>query len=166
MKMMRRYFFNVQPYVLGIQTGIQAGHAAEETWANAVERYLASESEQDRDRLEHLLKFAREHKTWVILNGGDHNALVDLYEFFCHIDNPYEFAKFHEPGLNNALTSISILLPEKMYDLKAQEIGKALLAGDTLDETGALLYAPTDADKFTVWELEFLKRKAACGLAH
>ena len=163
---MRRYFFT-NFYVAGIRVGIQAGHSAEEMWAKTVKRYLEKPTKKNRAALQYLVQFAEDHKTWILLNGGDHDALHNLITFLNKKENPYSFDFFKEPGLNNAITSVTLVLPERMYDETANAVGKALLKGDPLSQNWpALEIALNVSDRnYTPWEIEFLKRKAMCGLA-
>jgi len=117
-----------------------------------------------------LLTFANRHKTWIVLDGGDHEALSDMWGFLCDERNPYPFSRFCEPGLNNAITSLSIVLPERMYDDVATTFGKALVREDFdarewtsfVDDAAFLEVIER---KYSDWEREFLKRKAVCRLA-
>jgi len=169
---MRRLFFN-NFYVAGIRTGIQAGHSAEEMWMKATKRFLADPSAENRKVLEYLIEFADNHKTWVILTGGDHDALSDFFTFLLESDNPYPVSIFREPGLGNAITSLSIVLPERMYDDFSRMVARSAMKAETDKINPGNLPAQIPDDQFqeywnrhyTKWELEFLKRKELCGLA-
>src|ERR1700733_7545767 len=95
---MRRFFFNCF-YVSGIRNGIQAGHSAERMWSTAVKNYLTCGSEENLAVLKYLLQFEEDHGTWVVLNGGEHDDLVELYAFLCDPANKFPVSKFHESGL-------------------------------------------------------------------
>ncbi len=129
---MRQIFF-VNMYCNHIQAGIQSGHAVNEMWL----KYGFNP-----EKLETIFEFARDHKTFILLNGGDHEALTDLMKFCDQRTNPYPWSVFREPGLNNAITSVSIIIPEKLY--------------------GTMDYWQYS---YTPWEIEFAIRKEKCSLA-
>ena len=148
---MRAYFF-INYYVAGIRAGIQAAHAIDQMWLQFVEALrLGSLSALEQSRLEILCEFSRNHKTFILLHAGDHAELNDLANFLAADENPYPWAKFSEPGLNDAVTSVAIVIPERMYDDASTEVGRGLVEA----ETGG----------YSSWEVEFLKRRVVCGLA-
>lgn len=164
---MRAYFFRLM-YLTGIHSGIQSGHAAEEMWSYYVEGHFAGTlTHKEKIEFSLLRIFAKEHKTWIILNGGEYDDLVNLLEFFDLPENPYPHSVFYEPGMGGTLTAIRIIVPEGLYDDVSTAVGKALLKGDPLSQNWpALEIALNCADrKYNPWEREFLKRKAMCGLA-
>jgi hypothetical protein len=173
MDSMRRYFFQ-NFYVAGIRNGIQAGHAAEIQWAELAKLALAGQlSDKGRAKLEMMIDFALNHGTWILLTGGDHSTLQELFDFLDQNPHSYPVERFLEPGLNNTITSLTIVIPERLYDDVANDIGRAYLkAGATSDSTFQggwclpLDLAKQAADRnYSSWELDFLRRKAACGLA-
>ena len=167
---MRAYFFNNQ-YLNGIHNGIQAGHALDQLWSNFAEMKKMSKASEAKFAM--LRDFSKNHKTWIVLNAGDHDALDNLHTFMTG-QNTYPFAMFQEPGLNFSNTSVVIILPERMYDDFARMVGKAVLKSQeptTLMKVGDLI--PQDrwtkeaylSRQYTNWELEFLARKELCGKA-
>ena len=73
---------------------------------------------------------------------------------------------FAEPGLNNAITSVCVILPERLYDDVANTLGRVL--GRTPAWEAALdaeTFSAVMERNYTEWEREFLRRKALCGLA-
>jgi hypothetical protein len=103
---LRMYFFTIYQ-LSGIQAGIQCGHAALE---------YAHKYKDDPQ----FIDFIEDHKTWVILNGGTTNRnlgelgslnLIAL-EFK---EREIKFASFHEPDLENALTSICFLVDSRVF---------------------------------------------------
>jgi hypothetical protein len=106
----RMYFFvpyNISP----IQQAIQAGHCVEEY----------------SDRFFHtaLYKGYREHKTWIILNGGTTNKRRDLDGISLGtlnqigdslLENGIPFAYFEEPDLNDALTAVCFIADEGVWN--------------------------------------------------
>lgn len=104
---MRAYFFG-NFYLSQIQQGIQAAHAL----ARLVDKYRFDE------KANMIFDWIANHETMILLNGGDMQALEDLKVFFATDENPYPWAAFQESrdALAGATTSVSILLPEKIYE--------------------------------------------------
>lgn len=127
-------------YISPIQHGIQTHHAGNRLWG----KYMVGRTLEDNEQARMLMKWSTFHETDIVLNGGDHAALVDLERFMDDPANPYPWTYFTEPGLNNAFTSVVIILPQRIYDA---------------DEQVAF-----DGD-FTEWEMQFIARKSRCGLA-
>ena len=109
---MRLYSF-VNYYLSPLQHGLQTAHCVSE-----MSRLYKVNTQQVATYIE----WAEKHKTIIICNGGNvemledlHLRLVDLAENF---DLPV--VKFYEDeqSLNNALTSVAIILPEWVYDAK------------------------------------------------
>jgi len=121
---LRMYFFvpyNISP----IQQAIQAGHAALEYAVLHGQTHL-------------FKKFAKDHKTWIILNGGTTNnkLLVDGTNYqgtlnqlkneiiqwnFEHrlednLRKQIEYGEFYEPDLNDALTAICFICDQRVWD--------------------------------------------------
>jgi hypothetical protein len=148
---MRAYFF-INYYVGGIRAGIQAAHAMDQMWLQLVEALRQGTlSTLEQSRFEMLCEFSRNHKTFILLHGGDHTDLNDLASLFAMDENPYPWAKFSEPGLNDAITSVAIVIPERLYDEASTEVGRGLVGS----EVGG----------YSAWEVEFLKRRVGCVLA-
>ena len=131
----------------------------------ATKRFLADPSDENRKVLEYLVEFADNHKTWVILTGGDHDTLSDFFAFLLESDNPYPVSIFREPGLGNAITSLSIVLPERMYDEFSRTVARAALKAETDPSNSFPVPLDEYLSRYTKWEIEFLKRKEQCGLA-
>lgn len=104
---MRTYFFG-NFYFSSIQQGIQALHAL----AEMMTKYRFDEKANT------LYDWIDNHKTTILLNGGDQSALEDLMYFFNNDDNPYPWGHFKEApeATNSTLTSVGIVLPAKIYD--------------------------------------------------
>lgn len=108
---MRLYSFG-NMYLLGIQAGIQCQHCT----ADLLLKYKLLQNSLPAQSVM-AFDWADEHKTTILLNGGMDKDLKDLVELFGETDNPYPWEFFNESteALNNALTNVSIILPEKMY---------------------------------------------------
>jgi hypothetical protein len=95
-----------------IHAGIQYGHSVIEY----------SQNIRDMGNNEDVYnKWAREDKTFIILNGGTTNDSKEHYGTLQKnrdllIDNEILFSEFREPDLNNALTSICFLVDERVFN--------------------------------------------------
>jgi len=170
---MRAYFFG-NMYLSSIQQGIQAAHATHElftTWTVPGVAYT------------NLHHWATEHKTMVLLNGGYAAAIQDLVDFFAEqgtddVDYPWADVHEEEASLNGALTTVGIILPEKIYAMAAairrdskQKMIRSILhknnglitvdadnsLGITVDEPTILYYTP--------WELQLIDKLNKFSLA-
>ena len=163
----RFYAFN-NMYIAGIANGIQADHAKDEIWLNVLGDPKAPVCD-GLTKLGFMKDFAKFHKTTIILSAGDHDFLSDIYAtLFLDKANPYPHGIFREPGLNHAITSIGIVIPERLYDDIAIAFGSALARhGDqwNLGIREADLFKAIHDRNFTKWEQDFLKFKAPCQLA-
>lgn len=108
---MRAYFFG-NMYLSSIQQGIQAAHVISDMFVKYA--YDAVEAETVRE-------WATDHKTMILLNGGYSETLRELKRFFDIDENPYPWCAFNEgeDALDGALTSVGIILPEKIYNTTA-----------------------------------------------
>ena len=104
---MRAYFFG-NMYLSSIQQGIQAAHAV----ADMFVKY------DGQDEMVELKNWAYDHKTMILLNGGYSENIRALVEFFDSPENPYPWVPFFEgqDALDGALTTVGIVLPEKIYE--------------------------------------------------
>lgn len=107
-------------YMAGIHAGIQTQHSTAELFVkypmtNSATSHLGSV----------VYTWAKYAKTTVVLNGGMHDALCSLLELLEEWErkDPQEvmpFAPFFEPGVNNALTSISVVMDAVAVDYMAR----------------------------------------------
>ncbi len=116
---LRMYFFvpyNISP----IQQAIQAGHAALE-----YAFYYRNEKIFEN--------FLKNHKTWIILNGGTTNNTFVFSDSFDDEGKPIgtlnqierelllnriQYTRFCEPDLNNALTALCFICDERVFNKK------------------------------------------------
>lgn len=115
---MRAYFFG-NMYLSSIQQGIQAAHAVHEMFIRYPESHCVINRANGTPPFDgdFLWDWAVDHKTMILLNGGYAETIQELVDFFKKSDNPYPWADFHEEeaSLNGALTTVGIVLPEKIY---------------------------------------------------
>jgi hypothetical protein len=93
------YFFTMYN-LSGIQKGIQAGHAAIE--------YALAYSEDPAYQ-----NWARNHKTFIVLNGGSSVGMEDRLKELEELNIPH--AIFREPDLNDSISAIAFLVHEEEY---------------------------------------------------
>lgn len=154
---MRAYFFG-NMYLSSIQQGIQALHVVSEMFVKYGSATLASEA---------LWNWAENHKTVVLLNAGYSDTIRDVIGLFDTFSNPYPWAQFYEgeDALDGALTSVGIILPEKIYAVAS------LVREGTIDfadlEVGRVVHPETlEAWDFSKWEAKLVEELNKYGLAH
>lgn len=165
---MRAYFFG-NMYLSSIQQGIQAAHATHDMFVAYRDRPGAAS--------DFLWEWATNHKTMILLNGGYAETIQELVDFFMLDGNPYPWSDFREEeaSLNGALTTVGIVLPEKIY-LTAAAIrneqrgnvsdgydGGSRYIRDMIWDDGSYVVGPENTLGFTFTEpteLEFTKWEA------
>lgn len=106
-----RYYGFGNYYLSSLQQGLQAAHVIKGLW---------TEYEKDTQSYQIAEEYARNHKTMVLLNGGNAAGLRYIYNSFKKFEAEgmtLPFAKFNEDeqSLDGALTAVGIVLPEKYY---------------------------------------------------
>jgi len=166
---MRAYFFG-NMYLSSIQQGIQAAHAVHDMFI----RYPVR---QEIDGADYLWDWAEDHKTMILLNGGYAATIQELVDFLNSPHNPYPWADFHEEeaSLNGALTTVGVVLPEKIYAVAAAIRSERFTSRedvrtirDSIWEDGSLVVGPentigieTDEQitiEYTKWEAQLIDR--------
>ena len=101
---MRFYSFVNANYLSQLQLGIQTAHCVAEMMLHRTEHAVTT--------------WADEHKTIIVLNGGNVEDLLSMEEFFNEEFNPYPFVSFYEDAasLNDAITCVGVILPEDIYE--------------------------------------------------
>lgn len=102
---LRMYFF-VMYNLSGIQKGIQAGHAALE---------YATKFKDDPDYID----FVQNHKTFIVLDGGGSNEMVERLIELGDLRIPYAY--FKEPDLNNSMSAIAFILKDHEFACTSEE---------------------------------------------
>lgn len=121
---MRFYGFG-NYYLSSLQQGLQSAHVIGDLFVKYdmcdLRPITQPEHIQQVEKFESLFDWAKNHKTMVLLNGGNSADLDELHTFFDTAENPYPFTKFHEDqqSLCGALTYVGIVLPAKIYDTAA-----------------------------------------------
>lgn len=100
------------------------------------------------------------HKTVVLLNGGNSKDLKDLYSFILSEAHSHDipFAMFHEDtqSLNCALTSVCCVLPEKIFEANTKY-------GCYRKENA--FESVLRAQSYSPWEIELVNRLSTMRLA-
>ncbi len=106
----------------------------------------------------------------ILLNGGYAATIQELVNFFNTTDNPYPFAPFYEEiaSLNGALTTVGIILPEKIYAVAAAIRTDCEWIRDQIWDSGELIVSPDntfgiDTTKnitlsYSKWEAQLIDR--------
>jgi len=104
---MRAYFFT-NTWLSGLQKGLQSAHVV----ADLSQKMLGHPAQDD------FIEWVDNHKTIIILEGGAHGDLLEIVEFFKQEPDRYPWTSFCEDeySLNGAMTSVGIVLPEKIYE--------------------------------------------------
>lgn len=134
---MRAYYWG-NMYLSSIQQGIQSLHCTCEMFI----KYPNELAHEDMRKYDDLMEWANDHKTVIVLNAGEMVALMKVRSLMDNEANPYAWAWWAESGdsLNGALTSVGIILPERVY-IGAREMKKYWRNWD-------------NRRKLTEWEIE------------
>lgn len=111
---MRFYSFG-NYYLSSLQQGLQAAHGVGD---------ILTSFDFDSEGFSQAYNWAKNHKTIVLLNGGNNASLHNTHEFFKMLSTEgmeFPFVKFHEDdaSLNGTLTCVGIVLSAKIYDMAA-----------------------------------------------
>lgn len=166
-------FYSFSNWMLSsIQQGIQPGHAAVELFVK-YGRIPPNSSGAELTKFNMLYDWADDHKTFICLSGGDYKGVTVIAQFFDDVRNPYPFAAFYEDqdSLGGLMTSVGIIIPEKIYALAEQE----------RNDRSSVLYLRQDGDFWTtsfinsagdredctvsLWERDLIGVINMCGMA-
>lgn len=112
-----RFYAMGNMYLSSIQQGIQAAHAL----GDMVVKYHQPELKVDYK----LYDWLENHKTMVLLNGGrsvDLAAMLELISRPENTDLPFGCFREDEDSLQGILTTVAIILPERLYGVPREEI--------------------------------------------
>lgn len=170
---MRFYGFG-NYYLSSLQQGLQAAHVIADIAASCI-------SEDNSPEYKQFIEWADNHKTIVLLNGGNSDDLFQLFDFFDTIDNPYPFDMFNEDeaSLMRAATCVGIIVPEEIYQT-AEFLRYGLITKHQNNPDDFIHFEIADGctnqkvwasfeflkTKATNWQIELIERLNKCGLAH
>lgn len=168
-----RYYGFGNYYLSSLQQGLQAHHVCVEMFNQFNNK--DQPPADDWQQWAHLDEWAKNHKTIVLLNGGNSADLLELHQFIqagaeAQLNN-FPYAKFHEDeqSLCGALTSVGIVLPAYIYDTAA--IDRSMRGTLWVDKEGRHGWADVDGKKvqrpsgINDWEEELIVRLNKYGLA-
>lgn len=132
-----RLYTMVNSYLSSVQYGIQTAHCISDMFVK-YQDHLGSPQTNT------LFDWAQNHKTIIMLNGGNCAELAQLYvnirDLCLDVMLPRGYFKEDEQSLNNAITCVGIVIPPKIYEFAAE-----------LRKTPASLY---DAQSLSLSELD------------
>ena len=112
----------VNPYLSSIQSGIQTAHCIADMFA----KYKAHDVSCLQD---YLYRWAGEHKTIIVLNGGNCAELQQRYSLINdisrHLHLPCGYFAEDSESLNGALTCIGVVVPAYIYEYAATMRGNS-----------------------------------------
>lgn len=125
-------YFLVNQYMMGIQAGIQAGHAA----CRLLGEYWEEDPSNRKRKL--IEKWLTEDETFIILDGGYQKRMYDFMGALLKTSDRFPYTAFHEEeeSLNGALTAVAFILPDYIYEAVLDENGEApggIFRKDTLE---------------------------------
>ena len=124
---LRLYTF-VHAYMSPIQHGIQTAHI--------VGDLLTMSAHTPRQRTQHQIAYdwATDHKTIIVLNGGNSQSLLNILDVLSTMSNALSLpcVSFYEDGVSMELmrTAVGIVVPESIYTLSRLPRGDDDCGGD------------------------------------
>ena len=101
----------------GMAKGIQAEHSTVELFNKYASNPSNNKEVSAIEPTDMLWGWSLNHKVIISLNGGLTPDLMGMIEFLERESCPYPWAYFNEDeSLGNLVTSISLVLPEKIYE--------------------------------------------------
>lgn len=156
---MRAYFWG-NYYLSQIQQGIQALHCVVD---------IQYKYKYESSTIPVMINdWATNHKTVILLNGGNQKGLMDIHNFLATNENPYPYGYFceDEMSLNDCLTCVGIILPEKIYEgasflRDCRTMVGSVNAVDQHDKHLKVLlpYGDQSCDHtYTAWEIDLMNK--------
>lgn len=158
-----RYYGFSNMYLSSLQVGLQNAHCI----AEMSTRYRAQTTLSTQYQ-----NWALDHRTIILLNGGNQLALQELLTYFDVDENPYAWDYFEEDeqSLNNCLTCVGIIIPENIYNAaQLVRTKNATIMDIGLGSPwGKYIESTTESENYelTDWEFGLIERINNCGLAH
>ncbi len=145
---MRFYGFG-NYYLSSLQQGLQSAHVIGDLSVASIHNGSVTEKGKI------FFDWAKNHKTMVLLNGGNSLSLEELFQKLKHFEKlgmHLPFAKFHEDeqSLNGALTYVGIVVEQKYYDA-AYEL-RSCSSFDQLSYVNKKI----EEENWKQWEVEFI----------
>ena len=144
MQELRLYSF-VNFYLSSIQQGVQTGHAA----VDLVRKYNAPKGTPSQlgKQCDMVGDWADNHKTFIILNGGNFSSLNLTKDIIKQSGFPWVSFSEDVDSLDGMLTTVAVVLPDYIFNVQPVReqgslIGYALPQEDETNST-RILYTPT-----------------------
>lgn len=112
---LRLYSF-VNFYLSPMQKGIQTGHAA----VDLVTKYS---NLPKNDLTSFVENWAKNHKTFIVLDGGNSKMLLNATQIISKSDFPFETFCEDADSLNNLHTCTAVILPDYIFGARLMEDG-------------------------------------------
>jgi hypothetical protein len=138
---LRLYSF-VNFYLSSIQQGVQTGHAA----VDLVRKY-SKVSLTDPVNAMMVDRWADDHKTFIILNGGNMASMTSILGAAALSGYPY--ASFYEDSdsLGGILTCVAVVLPEKVWGAERDRAAERMAYEQGINVGPCYLYDYIDSDE-------------------
>jgi len=157
-------------YLSSLQVGLQSAHVIGDMFV----KYEHTNTKNNHlEKKSMLFDWAEHHKTMILLNGGYSENLYMWIDFLKMEDNnfPWTFFRESEEALDSALTSVGIILPERIYEGAAKlRTFKPHKGGESdLWRNSRKIIFETEntktTEKFTEWEAVLLEKLNQLSLA-
>jgi hypothetical protein len=115
--------YGLVPYqLMGIQQGIQYGHATDE-FALRVIKSLMGNGNVPKEDIERYVDWLENWKTYIVLNGGTTNNRIENGSYVGTLNNHRETldkngifnVSFNEPDLGDQLTGVVFIVDERVF---------------------------------------------------
>lgn len=119
--------FGLVPYqLMGIQKGIQYGHATDEFALKVIKCLMGKGSEISNEEIEKYVEWLEFWKTYIVLNGGTTNNRIENDSYVGTLNNHKATldkmgvfnVSFNEPDLGDQLTGVVFIVDERVFNKK------------------------------------------------
>lgn len=118
---LRLYSF-VNFYLSPMQKGIQTGHAAVDLMLKYSLGKLSTSQEFSRQQ-KMVYDWAKDHKTFIVLEGGNSKSLLQTTQIITESGFPYDTFSEDRDSLNGLHTCTVVVLPDYIFAAKLDPIG-------------------------------------------
>ena len=116
--------YGLVPYqLMGIQQGIQYGHATDEFALKVIKSLMGKGNEIPKEDIERYVDWLENWKTYIVLNGGTTNNRINDGVYVGTLNNHKETldkngvfnVSFNEPDLGDQLTGVVFIVDERVF---------------------------------------------------
>jgi hypothetical protein len=124
MKKLELRMMGLVPYqLMGIQQGIQYGHATDEFALKVIKSLMGRSNEIPTKDIETYVDWLENWKTYIVLNGGTTNNRIENGLYVGSLNNHKETldkngifnVSFNEPDLGDQLTGVVFIVDERVF---------------------------------------------------